>query len=607
MIGKLKEKLKNRKFLLKFLLAVIALIALIAASVYTVFIKPTLSEDRYIYKEEQVQRGDLILGIMESGNVTLDESSIDYTLELEDEDEDEDEDDSDDEDDDEEETIKYLEIEDVYAVSGQHIEEGEALFKLTEKSVEAVSKRLNTLYTEAQIALSEAETEYKIELLTAKGTYDTSMLEADRAESTYSSSQSRTQESVNILSADIKVLEADIAYAQEQLADEDLWESLDDAQTEYTQALNIYEDTDAHNATAYASNYADYKNAKEQLDTIQGQIDELNQTIEDSEKSIAKKQKDIAAAQSGLEVEGLTNKSAYDNAVAGGELAEDIYSYTVNSLEEAVASAQADMDEAQQNLEDFQSFVGDDGIIYADGSGVVTSVSYEAGDDLINTGAILSYVEEDAYAVTIDVSEEDVSAIAVGDTVDIVMNAYPDEVYEGTVESITTTATSDYASTISYPVTIKIEGDISLLFGGMTADVTFITDSVSDVLYISKKAVQEIDGKSYVYIKGAAGNRKLTEVETGFSDGTNVEIISGLSEEDVVYIESKVSASDEELTESETMEQESSGDGNEQEMSGDGSMPDGGDFSGGEDMQNGGSFPDNGGDMPDMGGGFPGN
>lgn len=606
MIGKLKEKFKNRKFLLKFLLTVIALIALIAASVYTVFIKPTLSEDRYIYKEEQVQRGDLILGIMESGNVTLDESSIDYTLELEDEDEDED--DSDDEDDEDEEAIKYLEIEDVYAVSGQHIEEGEALFKLTEKSVEAVSKRLNTLYTEAQIALSEAETEYKIELLTAKGTYDTSMLEADEAESSYSSSQSQTQESVNILSAEIKVLEADIAYAQKQLEDEDLWESLEDAQTEYTQALNIYEDTDVHDATAYASNYADYKNAKDQLDMIQGQIDDLNKTIEDSQKSIAEKQEDITATQSGLEVEGLTNKSAYDNAVVGGELAEDIYNYTVNSLEETVASAQADLDEAQQNLEDFESFVGDDGIIYADGSGVVTNVSYEAGDDLINTGVILSYVEDDAYAVTIDVSEEDVSAIAVGDTVDIVMTAYPDEVYEGTVASITTSATSDYASTISYPVNIKIEGDISLLFGGMTADVTFVTDSVSDVLYISQKAVQEIDGKSYVYVKGATGNKKLTEVETGFTDGTNVEIVSGLSEGDIVYIESKVSASDEELTESETMEQDNSGDSNEQEMSGDGSMPEGGDFSGGEDMPDmDGGFPGNGGDMPDMGGGFPGN
>jgi hypothetical protein len=605
MIGRLKERLKSKKFLRKFLLAAIVLTALIAASIYTVFIKPRLSEDRYIYKEEQVQRGDLILGIMESGNITLDESSINYTLELEDEDDDDE--DSDDEDDDEEETIKYLEIEDVYAVSGQHIKEGDELFKLTEKSVEAVGKRLNTLYTETQIALSEAETEYKIELLTAKGTYDTSIMEANKAKSSYNSSQSMTEESVNILSADIKVLEADIAYAQEQLADEDLWESLDDAQTEYTQALNIYEDTDVHNATAYASNYADYKSAREQLDMIQGQIDELNQTIEDSEKSITEKQKDIAAAQSGLEVEGLTNKGAYNNAVVGGELAEDIYNYTVNSLKEAVASAQADTDEAAQNLEDFQSFVGEDGIIYADGSGVVTSVSYKAGDDLIAAGAILSYVKEDAYAVTIDVSEEDVSAIAVGDTVDIVMAAYPDEVYEGTVDSITTTATSDYASTISYPVTIKIEGDISLLFGGMTADVTFVTDSVSDVLYISKKAVQEIDGKSYVYTKGQTGNKKLIEVETGFSDGTNIEIVSGLSEGDIVYIESKVSASDEELSESGIIEQSGSGDGSGQEMSGDGIMPDAGDFSGGENIQNGGGFPGNGGNMPDMSGGFPGN
>lgn len=600
MIGKLKERLKNKKFLRKFLLAVAVLAVLLLASGYTVFIKPKLSADRYIYKEEEVQRGDLILGIMESGNITLDESSIDYTLDLEDsDDEDEDDEDSDDE----EETIKYLEIEDVYAVSGQRIKEGEALFKLTQASVEAVGKRLNTLYTEAQIAFSEAETEYKIQLLTAKGTYDTSMLEADKAASSYNADESRTEESVNGLLADIKVLEADIAYAQEQLAEEELWESLEEAQEQYTSALNIYEDTDVHNATAYASNYAEYKTAKYQFETIQGQIDELNKTIEDGKKKIAEKQADIEAAKSGLEVQGLKNKSTYDNAVLGGALAEDIYNYTVNSLEEAVASAQADVEEMKQNLENFQEFVGDDGVIYADGNGVVTSVSYEAGDDLIAAGAILSYVKEDAYAVTIDVSEEDVSAIAVGDKVDIVMTAYPEEIYEGTVESITTTATSDYASTISYPVTIRIEGNISLLYGGMTANVTFVTDSVSDVLYVSKKAILEIGGKTYVYTKGTAGSKKLTEVETGFSDGTNIEIVSGLSEGDMIYIESKVSASDEELMESESVGEGSGSGENEQEMPDAEGMPDSGSFSDGENMPDMGSFPGNGGSAPDIGNG----
>lgn len=81
-----------------------------------------------------------------------------------------------------------------------------------------------------------------------------------------------------------------------------------------------------------------------------------------------------------------------------------------------------------------------------------------------------------------------------------------------------------------------------MLYGGMAADVTFVTDSVEDVLYVSKKAVFEEDGLNYVYKKDAKGNgseaRVKTQVETGFSDTASIEILSGLEEGDVVYIES---------------------------------------------------------------------
>ena len=555
-MGKWKEKLriikkiinsKSKKVLIRVILAAVVLIVLITASVYTVFIKPNLSQESYVYIEEAVERGDLILGIMESGSVELQETTLDYKVETDTEDEDED--DEDDEDEDDEESVKYLEIEDVYAAAGQRIEEGEALFKLTDKSVEAVRKKLTAVLTEAKIALSEAEAEYQIELLQAKSIYDTSMLEAERAGAAYNASSVKTKESAGSLAAEIKVLESEIEACREQLAEEELWEDLEDAQTAYTSAKNIYEDTDVHNATAYASNYADYKSAKEQLESIQGQIDDLNDSIEENQKSIEKKQTELALTQSGLEVEQLTNESAYESAVLGGEQAEDIYNYTVASLEQSVKTAREEMEEAESNLEELNSFVKDDGMIYADGTGLVTTVSYSKGDDLVNTGAMLSYVKEGEYTVTIDVSEEDISAIQVGNTVDIAIASYPEEKYTGTVISITTTAASDYAATISYPVTLKIEGNTSLLYGGMTAEVTFVTDSVTDVLYVSKKAIQEENGKTYVYKKGSGGKQTLTEVETGFSDGTDIEIVSGLSDGDTIYIKSRISGSEADLME----------------------------------------------------------
>ena len=100
---------KDKKFRMQIILAALLLLVLIAASIYTVFIKPRLSTETYVYKEEEVVKGDLILGIMESGSLSLGESSVDYNLNLEVDDEDEDEEDSDSEDEeDKEKEMKQL-------------------------------------------------------------------------------------------------------------------------------------------------------------------------------------------------------------------------------------------------------------------------------------------------------------------------------------------------------------------------------------------------------------------------------------------------------------------------------------------------------------------
>jgi len=75
----------------------------------------------------------------------------------------------------------------------------------------------------------------------------------------------------------------------------------------------------------------------------------------------------------------------------------------------------------------------------------------------------------------------------------------------------------------------------------MSADVTFVTKEVKDVLYISNKAVETEGTKSYVTKKNSDASTTKTQVKTGFSDGHNVQIESGLSEGDTVLIESRVS------------------------------------------------------------------
>lgn len=578
----MKQKHRSKKFVIRLLMAISAFLMLASVCVYTVFIRPNLNGDTVIYKESQVQSGNLVQGIMESGSIALQESHINYELDIN---YSEDEDDDDEED---WEASRYLQIEEVYAVQGQRMQEGDPLFKISRDSIDAVRRKLQKAKSEAQLELAEARSDYNTQARSAKSTYSESKAEADTAARTLNTAVNRLQQEIELLYGDIQVLEAEINDYNEKLTDEDTLEDYSDLKYAYEKAQEKLEETDASSVAAYTANYSSFQNAKTAFEELDDRLQGYRDSIEDNQEQILEKLEQINQSQADLSREQLSAQQFYDSAVLNGSLAGDIYGYTVDALQDTVEEAQAAVDEAQALLDEFEAFVGTDGIVYADESGLITEVAYEAGDKLMNTGVMLSYAKEDAYTITIDVSEEDISYIKVGDTVDIECNAYPDENYSGTVSAVTTTADSSYSSTVNYPVTIKIDGDTGKLYGGMTADITFVTGSVENVLYVSAKAiVAGEDGSTCVYIKNAEGEMELKTVTTGFSNGSEIEITDGLSEGDTVYIASMVSAgqSEESLKQttgslSEQGTGESTGDGQE-------GFPEGmSDFSGGPGEMN---------------------
>lgn len=539
---KILERLRcDKKFRKKMILFAGILLLLLLAGLYTLVIRPARSRENYVYKEEAVNRGDLVLGIMESGSLSFTEKEVAYDLDLSLIYDDDESDSDDDEEDDDEDADKYLEISQVYVVSGQQVEKGDALFSLTESSVAAVSRKISAALAEAEISLSTVQTEYETSLISAKNTYDSSVKKGNRASEEYQAATSQSSARITGLEGEIELLTLEITQAQEALADEDFLESISEAQTAYTSAKNKYEDTDVHNATAYISNLDAYEQARETRDQLLTQKETYENTIIDNQSEIEKKQKELQSAQTDKVLDDQQAKNDYNSAVLSGELAQDIYDYSTESLQDAVTQAQSTYDELQQLLDDFNVFVGEDGTVYAPEDGLLISVNCEEEEELTGESTLISYTTRDG-TVSIDVSEEDIAAISVGSSVEIVFTAYPEETYEGTVLSITTTAASDYAATISYPVLIGVEGDTGKLYGGMTADVTFVTDSVEDVLYVSRKAVFEEDGKTCVYRKTENGGMETVEVETGFTDMSHVEIKSGLSEGDTVYLKSLMTA-----------------------------------------------------------------
>ena len=529
---KLKSLTKKQK---KLILAGIALFLLILAASYTVFIAPLLQKEQWIYKEETVERGTLKVGVTESGSLEYNTKSIDYNLDL-----DVSDDDEDDSDDDDDTVQKYLKIEEIYAASGQRVTEGEELLKFTEDSVEAVRALLQNAVVEAQADYAEAESTYELSLLEAQTDYDTQKISASYAASIRNTSGTSVTNKVASLQVQLEQKQANTASLQEKLTETQ--EDYQDALEDYEAAKEGYEGAGTDNTVNFMTIQNGYLSARSKYQQAKSALTQAEDALSENESAISDLQNQLAAAQAKQKIDKLDTEETYQEAVITGQNAQTTYNAAVEDLKETLQEAEETKEKREEQLQAFEDFVGSDGILYATEDGVITEVSYEAGDRLTTTGALFSYATSDDMRISVDVTQEDIVDLQVGDAVDITFTAYPEDSYTGSILSINTTATSDYSNTVSYTVEISVEGALEKLYGGMTADVIFVTEEKEDILYVSRKAIVEENGKTYVYRKTALGGRELAEVETGITNGVDIEILSGLEEGDTIYLASKVSS-----------------------------------------------------------------
>lgn len=549
------KKLSRKK---KIQIAVVAaaLILLIFGACYTMLIAPYLSQEQWVYIETEVVRGTLSVGVVESGSLEYGISTIDYDLDLSVTTSD---DDDDDDDDDEETVEKYLKVEEVYVASGQRISEGDAVLKFTDSSVSDVRKLLQSALVDARSDYAEAESTYELAVLEAQTTYETSVVAGNYASEIYQYASSSVSDNITSIQVEISLLEAKTASLEETVTEvqENLEELLygEDAY-DYAALEELYQATMAQVAengtVGNSANYMQimelYESRMSAYNNAVSAVENAEEALEENQSQIESLQSQLASAQAQASIGQMEASETYENSVLESENAETTYNAAVADLKEDLDEAAETLEEIQDQIDAFEAFVGDDGIIYADGSGIITSVGYEADDTLTSAGIILSYAPTSDMTISIDSTQEDVASMTVGDTVEVVFTTYPDETYEGTILSIDTTATSRSSSTISYTVVIGIGGEEEALekfYGGMTADITFVTEQSEDTLYVSRKAVVTEDGHSYVYVLSNGGDYELQEVTTGLSNTSYIEILSGLEEGDIVYIASTVSSVEE--------------------------------------------------------------
>ncbi len=286
---------------------------------------------------------------------------------------------------------------------------------------------------------------------------------------------------------------------------------------------------------------------------------------------------DLEAARGAFEVAQATERSARQ-AVSGAEARVGSARGRVRSAQTQVQGARAGARQAGQQLAQTA--------IYAPISGTVSQLNVELGERVVGTATmsgteLMRIARLDAMTMEIDVNENDVVNVALGDSARIEVDAFPSEPLGGAVAEIANSARIQNAGTAqaitNFPVVVRLaaagetpdEAQAApeegvrrapgpLLRPGMSGTVDIYTRSVPDAVVVPIQAVTvrdfnevererlrkaraegdetanpddvpaDEDLRRVVFIM-VDGKAEMREVETGITDDTHIEIRGGLT------------------------------------------------------------------------------
>ncbi len=245
----------------------------------------------------------------------------------------------------------------------------------------------------------------------------------------------------------------------------------------------------------------------------------------------------VITAQASGKISGL-NFLAGDSISAGDRICTITGDSVDNQIENArinLENAQSNVQNAADKLEDYQ--------ITAPISGTVVTKTAKAGDKVEggSSGALCTIYDLSYLEMTMNIDELDIGSVAVGQTVEITADAVEGKTYTGTVTRVSVAGTTSGGIT-TYPVTVRIDETDGLL-PGMNVDAEIVLDQAEDVLAIPSGAVNRGDTVLITADSPSAVNALDQEapegyvyvaVETGVSDDSYIEILSGLQEGDTV-------------------------------------------------------------------------
>lgn len=279
-------------------------------------------------------------------------------------------------------------------------------------------------------------------------------------------------------------------------------------------------------------------------------IAELDKTNLVSELNSA--QSNLANAQSSLTYQ-KANYTRYKNLYDKGLIAANDFESARLSYEQAVQQVKIQ----QQAVEKARTNLGY-ATITSPIDGIILSKEVEEGQTVASamTTPTLFNIAQDLtdMRVIADIDEADIGGVVEGQRVTFTVDAFPDDVFNGSVTQVRQEATTE-SNVVTYEVVISAPNDDLKLKPGLTANVTIYTLEKNNVLAVPSKALRftpndaiMTDGETIDDVKAKnklwtrEGNTfKAHAVEIGTTNGTLTEIVSGIAEDTEVLTDFNIS------------------------------------------------------------------
>jgi HlyD family secretion protein len=169
-------------------------------------------------------------------------------------------------------------------------------------------------------------------------------------------------------------------------------------------------------------------------------------------------------------------------------------------------------------------------------SGVVYFLPARTGA-FVNTGdLLLQEADLTQLQVRAFVDEPEIGRLKIGQAVHISWEALPGHIWQGAVASLPSTVVSRGSRMVG-EILCKLDNSDQRLLPNVNVNVTIISGASSEALTVPREAVHEQNGRNYVYVL-RDDHLHLQDVKLGISNLTRVEVLSGISDRDVIAVQS---------------------------------------------------------------------